>query len=154
MTTRAPETTKAVARRPGRPTLHSDAVAAMICERIAAGASLRTVCLAADMPGLRTVYDWLRQRSAFREAYATACIERAAALAEEALEIADTAARAATPEAVQVARLRVDTRKWMAAKLDPKRFSERVQADVDVSLSFAEIVAHAAVLRRQGEADA
>jgi len=47
-------------------------------------------------------------------------------LFKECLTIAD----AARPEDVNVARLRVDTRKWAAARLAPKKYGDRVSHDV------------------------
>lgn len=48
------------------------------------------------------------------------------------LEIADKA----TPENVSVARLQVDTRKWAAARLAPKKYSDRVEHDHKGGLNF------------------
>src|SRR5262249_575504 len=45
---------------------------------------------------------------------------------QEIVEIAD----AATPETVNVARLRVDSRKWAAARLAPKKYSDHITHDV------------------------
>jgi hypothetical protein len=47
-------------------------------------------------------------------------------LFKESLEIADKA----TPENVNVARLQVDTRKWAAARLAPKKYGDRISHDV------------------------
>jgi hypothetical protein len=76
------------------------------------------------MPATSTVFLWLKADNGFSEQYEAAAQERAHALAEEALEIADDAALA--PENVQAARLRVDTRKWFASKLAPKRYGDKV----------------------------
>lgn len=43
----------------GRPTLFTDELALEICERIANGRSLRSVCLDKDMPHMATVMRWL-----------------------------------------------------------------------------------------------
>jgi hypothetical protein len=45
---------------------------------------------------------------------------------KECIEIAD----AATQENCNVARLRVDTRKWAAARLAPKKYSDHITHDV------------------------
>jgi len=47
-------------------------------------------------------------------------------LFKECLEIADKA----TPENVNVARLQVDTRKWAAARLAPKKYGDHISHDV------------------------
>jgi hypothetical protein len=85
-----------------------------ILERISAGESVRAI---AESIGAKQGHlnKWLLapERSA---QYARAREERASALAEEALTIAD--------EAKDDPRLRVDTRKWFASRLDPKQWAE------------------------------
>ena len=85
------------------------------------------------MPSKPTVARWLEANETFRNSYARACEERAAALAEEALSIADgLSGKIFSSEDVQAAKLQVDTRKWFAAKLAPKRFGEKVQTESKV----------------------
>lgn len=57
-------------------------------------------------------------------------------MAEEIVEIADDGANdidgdKVDHENVQRSRLRVDARKWVAARLLPKRYGDRIQADVE-----------------------
>lgn len=106
-----------------------------ICARLAEGRSLRSVCRDADMPHISTIYKWLDEQPGFSERYARACNDRAHALAEEALEIADDSSgdvitdengvKRLDAEFVQRSRLRVDTRKWFAARLNPKVYGDR-----------------------------
>ena len=72
------------------------------------------------------MYTWLRENEDFLERYARAREAQADKLFKESLEIADKA----TPENVSVARLQVDTRKWAAARLAPKKYGDRVEHDV------------------------
>jgi hypothetical protein len=66
--------------------------------------------------------------------YARACEERAHHLVEDMLEIADEPVRMVegrmNPGAVQHKRVRIDTRKWLASKLFPKFYGDRVAAEV------------------------
>jgi hypothetical protein len=119
----------------GRPTIYSERLAARICAELAMGRSLRTVCKANDMPGLETVFRWLREKPDFREQYAQAKSESADALVEEMIDIADDGTNdfieiedgvKFNSEHVQRSRFRVDTRKWIASKLKPKRYGERL----------------------------
>jgi hypothetical protein len=48
---------------------------------------------------------------------------------DQIVELADSA----TPEDVNVRRLQIDTRKWIAAKLVPRLYGDRVAVDADVS---------------------
>jgi hypothetical protein len=125
-----------VKKKLGRPTIYTPELAARICGELACGRSLRSVCKADDMPGLETVFRWLREKRDFQDQYARAKNESADALVEQMLDIADDATgdfvddgegnARFNPEHVQRSRLRVDTRKWIASKLKPKRYGERL----------------------------
>jgi hypothetical protein len=108
----------------GRPSTYTLAAAAAICERIAEGESLVAICKDGDMPGYSTVMQWLDRHPKFADSYARARSHQAERYAQETIDIAD----AATPEDATVAKLRVDARKWVAAKLLPKKYgTERVE---------------------------
>jgi hypothetical protein len=129
-----------VSRVPGRPTGYSDEVADQICEQIASGLSLRKICLLDGMPGFRTVFDWLSrpELESFRSKYTRAREVQADYYAEQTVDIADeeevTTKRNGEDvevvfDAVAVARnrLRMDARKWYAAKLAPKKYGDRTE---------------------------
>jgi hypothetical protein len=101
------------------------AIADEICDRLAKGESLRTICSSERddfMPGRTTVFRWLQENADFANQYAGAREAQADAKFDQAWEIAS----AATADSVQVARLQVDTVKWQAAKLAPKKYGEKV----------------------------
>lgn len=123
----------------GRPSSYTQEIADRICSELVDGKSLRTICKADGMPSCQTVYSWLRTRPEFLDQYARAKEDAADAFAEEMLDIADEASNdwmaANDPdnpgyrlngEAINRSRLRVDTRKWIAAKLKPKKYGEKV----------------------------
>lgn len=110
----------------GRPSEYTEEEADRICAWIAEGRSLRSYCRL-EHRGLDTVYRWLRERKDFRERYARAHDDRADSLADEIVDIADEAASGSMEE-IQAARLRVDARKWVAAKLKPTKWGD-YQAD-------------------------
>lgn len=114
---------------------YSPRIAAEICERIAGGESLRAICREEGMPTFQTVLRWAQtNRGGFRERYAVALDFRAQAMAEELLEIADGAKKVATgapgtgeaTARVHAEKLRVDARKWLLARMAPKRYGDRV----------------------------
>ena len=137
----------------GRPSIYTDELAALICEQIADGKSLRSICDAEGMPNRGTVFRWLAQSEAgdkiFSNQYAHARQVQADVLFEEILEIADEEVTMIKrskhhpgtedgdadvevvfdPTAVQRNRLRVDSRKWMAGKLRPKVYGEKIQTE-------------------------
>ena len=112
----------AVAPGLGRPSLYTPALAAEICERIAGGESLRAVCRDDAMPNVATVVNWLadQRKAEFLAQYMQARERQADCYADEIVEIADAAVD------VQLGRLRMDARKWVASKLRPKRYGDRI----------------------------
>lgn len=125
----------------GRPTSYSQALADAICERIADGESLRAICTGEDMPNRATVFRWLAKHEEFRDQYARAKEEQADTLADEILDIADDGTNdwmekksaegenigwRENGEAIRRSQLRVEARKWIAAKLKPKKYGEKL----------------------------
>lgn len=117
----------------GRPSDYLPEVAADICSLLADGESLRKVCERQGMPNKATVFRWLAQHEDFRDQYATATETRADAIFEEMFEIADEVAEEAA--AVGKARLRIDTRKWALARMNPKKYGDKVSQDIDLKSS-------------------
>ncbi len=121
----------------GRPSLYTEALAAKICRRLAAGKSLRAICEAKGMPSAETVRRWLLDNEDFCAQYGRAREVQADRFAEEILEIADDASgdwstdkdgeKTLDHEHVQRSRLRVDTRKWLMARMAPKKYGDKMQ---------------------------
>ena len=109
-------------------TKYSEETVADLCAWIADGKSMRSWCRKKGNPNKITVQRWLNDSryDAFRVAYLAAQVERAAPLAEETLEIADQVENCENSSIVQAARVRIDTRKWFASRMDPKRWGDRV----------------------------
>lgn len=76
---------------------------------------------------------WINQTEERKEAVLKARKLKAEKLAEDALDIADMADESSAT-AVNKARLQVDTRKWMASKLDPENFGEKQGPQVNISI--------------------
>ncbi|MGM5532480.1 ubiquitin carboxyl-hydrolase [Mixta calida] len=117
----------------GRPSDYLPEVAADICSLLADGESLRKVCERPGMPNKSTVFRWLAQHEEFRDQYAKATETRADAIFEDMFDIADNVAEEAA--AVGKARLRIDTRKWALARMNPKKYGDKVTQDIDVKSS-------------------
>jgi len=105
----------------GRPSKYSKELTARLCAQLAQGKSLRTVCKPASMPSVATVFNWLGSKPEFVEQYEKAKAESADAMVDEMLDIADD-----LDEHAQSRRVRIDTRKWIASKLKPKRYGDRI----------------------------
>ena len=108
----------------GKHYTYTDEVADRICSRIANGESLKRICTDADMPSTQTVFTWLRTQDGFLDKYMCARDEQAEFYADEITEIADTC------EDPAKARVQIDARKWIAAKLKPKKFGEKVVQEI------------------------
>ncbi len=113
----------------GRSSDYLPEVAADICSQLADGESLRKVCERPGMPAKATVFRWLAQHEEFRDQYAKATETRADAIFEEMFDIADSVAEEAA--AVGKARLRIDTRKWALARMNPKKYGDKVSQEID-----------------------
>lgn len=121
----------------GRPSSFTQAIADLICERLAKPESLRSICDDETMPSKTTVLRWLRQSDEFRAQYARAREDQADAFADEILDIADDGRRDYVPDEdghevvdhdhIQRSKLRVETRKWLMGKMAPKKYGDRLQ---------------------------
>lgn len=128
-------------KKMGRPSIYSTALAAQLCSRIAEGESLRSICRDDAMPSIAVVFEWLAQKPDFAEQYTRAREEQADVHADAIVAIADE-----TPDVeevldkhgnvvdiklhsayVQWQKNRIDARKWVASKLKPKKYGDRVQ---------------------------
>lgn len=121
-------------KRAGRKTEYDPAIAAEICTRISCGESLRQICMEDRMPVHSTIYLWLLQNKQFSDNYARAREEQADTLADEIQAIADEPPAEIVDDKgisrtdsgwVTWQKNRVDARKWVAAKLKPKKYGER-----------------------------
>ena len=115
-------------------------IAARLCARIATTPqSLAAICEDPDMPGIATVFRWLRDHPDFREMYVIAKQEQVEILMDECFEIVDDTSndlivtadgrKIPNPVAVQRAKLRVNYRKWIASKLLPRKYGNNAQLE-------------------------
>lgn len=123
----------------GRPSLYTQDIADAICERLADGESLRSVCLDDDMPNKATVIRWLGLHQEFRDQYARARELQADALFDEVLHIAnntelgekrtikpDGGVEVVQADMIEHRRIKIDARKWMAGKIAPKKYGDKL----------------------------
>jgi hypothetical protein len=127
----------------GRPSKYCEELANAICDGIKLGKGLRAICKEINID-VGVVFDWMRAHSEFNQQYVQAREVQAELMADELNEIADdgtndwmeiqrkngTTAVVCVQENIQRSRLRVDTRKWIAARLLPKKYGDKVSAEV------------------------
>ena len=100
------------------------------------------------MPAPSTVFLWLREHVEFSEQYARAKEEAADMFIEDILEIADNSKKDRIPvyevneagekvltgykeskNSVRRAQVQIESRKWLAVKLKPKKYGDRLAVD-------------------------
>ncbi len=121
----------------GRPTKYTQGVADKICSLIAEGKSVRAIGKMDGLPSSTTIFNWLMSNDKFLEQYTRARDVQADVLADEIIDIADDSScdtvidpQSGKPltdhEAIARSRLRVDARKWIASKLKPKKYGDKI----------------------------
>ena len=134
-----PEGSPAKGKKTGRPSVFTQHIADIICVRISEGESLKSITQDEEMPDRATVYRWLAADPLFCDMYTRAREDQADTLADEILAISDE-----QPEVIAVVnkqgeliehkldgaflqwqRNRIDTRKWIAMKLKPRKYGDR-----------------------------
>lgn len=125
----------------------------LICNELKKGRSLRSVLKDNDMPNSETFYKWVDSSEAKTKQYARACEERADAIFEEMIDIADDGSNdlmtvvkgdktyeTENREVTNRSRLRVDTRKWMLSKMMPKKYGDKLDVTSDGEKLVAPII--------------
>lgn len=125
-------------------------IADAICERLADGESLRSICRDENMPNVSTVLRWLSTNENFCAQYAHARELQADALADQILDISNTpvmgeietkkewGTEIKRADMIEHRRLQIDARKWYAGKLRPKVYGNNIEPENnDATLSAA-----------------
>jgi hypothetical protein len=124
------------ARTGGRPSDYTEEAGAALIQWITEGKSLRSWTRQTGI-SVMTVYRWAAQEATFREQYARAHEHRSDTLADEILDIADETAGTDSIAAVKAAQLRIETRKWIAAKLKPQKWGDKQIVEQTGSVTFS-----------------
>jgi hypothetical protein len=154
VTSTVPET-KTKIRRNGNFT-YTTRIGEKICERIMLQQTLNKICSDPRMPSKRTIVRWLadQRNTEFRESYYYARRVQAELYVDEIFEIADDVSGdyrikydkdgepyvEANNEHIQRSRVRIDTRKWYAAKLVPRIYGDLQQIEHGVTGDLAELL--------------
>ncbi len=123
----------------GRPSEYDPKIASEICLQISIGSlGLRAICDADErFPDPATFYRWMLSHAELREIYTRAKDEQLQILADEIQQIADEpqpgeiVTLKGDEREVKIAdmlehrKLRIESRKWLLAKLAPKKYGDR-----------------------------
>lgn len=114
-----------------------------ICRRMANGESLLVICRDPRMPSRTCVYEWIADnRGGMADKYARARNMRADHYVDEIIEISDSVrGRGVTAEEVQAARLASDNRKWIAARMAPKNYGDKLETTNTTTLDVSDPIA-------------
>lgn len=109
-----------------------------IFESISNGDSLRT-SLCINKISSQTFFKWIDSDIEKSKQYARACEMRAESMADEIIEIADennadvyvddNGVARIDGNAVQRSRLKVEARKWLISKMNPKKYGDKIDID-------------------------
>ena len=136
---------------------YTPAIGRKVCEQLMLMKSLKEICKDPRMPSKRTIINWLAdpKMTDFREMYYYARRVQAELRVDEIFEIADDSKNdwekvynkngelvdiKPNNEAIQRSRVRIDTRKWYAAKLVPRIYGDTVNHELDVTGDLAELL--------------
>lgn len=142
----------------GRPNKYSKELADKIIDRISTTSlGLASICAPDDMPCRATVYNWLsdEKNKIFLDRYARAKELQTELIAEEMLDICDDGSNdlmtivkgdleyeQENKEVTSRSKLRVETRKWLLAKLAPKKYGDKIEhsGELNVAVTGMKIV--------------
>lgn len=115
--------------KPNKPPKYNKELSDYICARVATSThGLRRLCAEDDqLPSATTIDYWRYIYPEFEEAYDKAKVRQAKLLAEQTLELADESRD--DPDAINAIKLQIDTRRWLAGKLQPRKFGERTTVE-------------------------
>lgn len=108
----------------GRPSIYTDNIFNSICDQLADGKSLKRICEADDMPDKATFYNWINNNQDLLDKYARAKDDASDALAEDIQNIADDVLSGKYEP--NNARVAIDAKKWIASKLKPKKYGDKI----------------------------
>lgn len=108
-----------------------------ICERLANGEALAAICRDDGMPTTRTWLRWADEDDAVGAEYSRALQARAEHFAAEHDRIRQTAV---DRDSAAAARVQLNGLEFMLSKMAPKRYGERIDVGVGVSLDLTSIL--------------
>lgn len=107
----------------GRPGVRYDASKAFkFLEKLADGEkSMRAICEEPGMPSRQAIFRWIAENPEFASLYHEARAIQVHGYVDDTVYIADT------EKDTSKARVRIDARRWLAERLDPKNYGNRIE---------------------------
>lgn len=123
-----------MAKRPTYTDKQKDEIFERILMRVAGGQAIRNVIKNKDVYSIELFYKALNDKSKAKQ-YARACEERAEVIFEDIIDIADNQEKdvividekeVVNHNVINRSRLRIDARKWMLSKMNPKKYGDKI----------------------------
>ena len=146
----------------GRPRKITPHIADLICDLIANGKTISSICKLDGMPHYTTVVDEYIRNTEFADKYARARAAQADYYADEIIDIADettndhlyqdtgdgSAKELVNHEAINRSALRVKARQWHAKITAPRKYGDRVMSELDLGDRLEELATMALEVNR------
>ena len=107
---------------------YTDQVGDIICQRIAEGETMRTICQDSNMPSYGQITRWRRKHSEFNDMLKMARSDRAEFYHDQLIHAAESTK---TKDEAVVQRVKVDAYKWAAEKGNPDAYGARTKISGD-----------------------
>ena len=88
-----------------------------------------------DLPSQSSITIWLQRNPEFREQWREAKARQAQLLIDDIAGIADDPANLEGAEYLNWSKLRIDTRKWLAARLLPGLYGDKIQNEHKITVT-------------------
>lgn len=113
---------------PAIPYLYTRELGDEVCQRVADGEPLTHICAEPGMPDSSTIYQWCAHDvDGMRDRMDAARRQRALRFADELAALADQVPQ--TKLEAEWLKTRINTRQWIATKLLPATYGDRVQSE-------------------------
>lgn len=136
--------------KPKKPIEYTPEIGMMICEMIATSSkSISALCATnPDFPNKSTIWEWRIKHSEFERMYIISKQRQIEVIVDEMLDISDDSSldtiekeakdgstyRVCNYEWIARSKLRLDTRRWLASKLCPKIYGDRVYNENNITI--------------------
>jgi hypothetical protein len=127
-----------------RPTKFSEELFENICNQISTTSiGLHKICKEVGISAV-TFFEWIKEDAELSNRYTRAREAQAELLADQIIQLADDKSgdtqagefgEVGNAAAIQRSRLQVEARKWIAAKLKPKKYGDKVEVDQTINVN-------------------
>lgn len=115
-------------------TVYTPELAKQLIKHYASGMIISDICKLAEMPCKTTFYAWRNAYPEFDQALESVEKQRAQAVAEDVLDVADN-----EPDP-QAARVRMQARQWYASKFNRQKFGEKLEVNHEHKVSITSVM--------------